>query len=177
MLLTLHSKNCSPFTALGSSCLVFADGQMQRFPAWAFMLAAVGTGVIGLIPYLALRQPNQAFTGTKSSWIKLLDSRATGIGLTISSVILLAYAAIAGDWSAFAAEFQSNKFVHGMSLAFCLFCLLFPYPTLADDDRARRGLPRTSLWSVLVWIPLFGALMYLCLRPPLPGAQLKLSDL
>jgi hypothetical protein len=148
------------------SCLIFSDGRMQRLPAWLFVLASLGTGILSLIPYLALRQPNQAFTGSKDAWLALLDSRSTGVILTVSTVVLLGYGTLLGDWSAFAYEFQTNRFVHGMSLAFCLFCFLFPNPTLLDDDKARRGLTtNTQNWGN--WIPLLGALFYLCSRPPL----------
>ncbi len=149
------------------SCLIFADGQMQRLPVWIFVLASLGSGILSLIPYLALRQPNSEFAGSKDAWLALLDSRATGIILTVSTAILLGYGALLGNWADFVYEFQTNRFVHGMSLAFCLFCLLFPYPTLLSDDRARRGLMTDTQW--LDWIPLFGALFYLCSRPPLPN--------
>jgi len=150
------------------SCLIFADGRMQRLPAWAFMLASVGTGTIALIPYLALREPNQNFSGPKDLWLELLDSRSTGVILTVSTMILLAYALFLGNWSAFVQEFQTNRFIHGMSLAFCLFSLLFPYPMLLSDDMARRGLTSNSqLFWLCVLVPLFGPLAYLCLRPPL----------
>jgi hypothetical protein len=154
------------------SCLVFADGRMQTVPAWAFMLASVGTGVIGLIPYLALREPNQQFSGQKDPWLALLDSRLTGNVLMISTLILLGYAIAFGDWAGFAYEFQTNRFIHGMSLAFCLFGLLFPYPTLLQDDMARRGWTSDSmLYRLIAWVPLFGPLLYLCLRPPLMELQ------
>ncbi|HEY9622889.1 MAG TPA: hypothetical protein V6C78_21205 [Crinalium sp.] len=154
------------------SCLVFADGRMQTVPAWAFMLASVGTGVIGLIPYLALREPNQEFSGQKDPWLALLDSRLTGNVLMISTLILLGYAIAFGDWAGFAYEFQTNRFIHGMSLAFCLFGLLFPYPTLLQDDMARRGWTSDStLYRLIAWVPLFGPLLYLCLRPPLMELQ------
>lgn len=150
------------------SCLIFADGRMQRLPAWAFMLVSVGTGVIGLIPYLALREPNQELSGSKDAWLALLDAKSTGGILTVSTLILLAYAVFFGDWAAFVQEFQSNRFIHGMSLAFCLFCLLFPYPTLLNDDMARRGLTSNSqLFWLVALVPLFGPLAYLCVRPPL----------
>lgn len=160
------------------SCLIFADGRVQSLPAWAFILASVGSGVIGLIPYLALRQPNQSFSGEKDAWLTVLDSQKTGVVLTISTVILVAFAVIWGDWSGFAQEFMTNKFVHGMSLAFCLFCVLFPYPTLLEDDMARRGLTsKSQLFQVVAWIPLFGSLVYLCLRPPLLMPQFSESSM
>ncbi|MBD2000715.1 hypothetical protein H6G00_29605 [Leptolyngbya sp. FACHB-541] len=150
------------------SCLVFADGRVQNLLAWVFMLASVGTGVIALIPYLALREPNQSFSGEKDAWLKLLDAKSTGIILLFSTLVLLIYALVFGDWSAFVQEFLTNRFIHGMSLAFCLLCLLFPYPTLLSDDMARHGLTSDSqlFWFVAL-VPLFGPLAYLCLRPPL----------
>jgi hypothetical protein len=150
------------------SCLIFPDGRMQTLPAWAFMVASLGTGVFALIPYLALRRPNQDFAREKDPWIAILDSQLTGIILTISTIILVLFAAIWGDWSGFVHEFVSNKFIHGMTLAIGLFCLLFPYPTLLQDDMARRGLvPNSQLFQLAAWMPLFGPLSYLCLRPPL----------
>ena len=148
------------------SCLLFADGRMQKLPFWVFVLTAVGTGVIGLIPYLALREPNQEFTGEKDRWLQLLDSRLTGIGLTLFTLGALAYAILAGDWQGFIWQFQSDRFINGMSLAFCLFCLLFP--TVLGDDMGRRGyLNNSQLFWVFALVPLFGPLIYLCWRPPL----------
>jgi len=150
------------------SSLILIDGRMQSLPAWAFIVASAGTGVLALIPYLALREPDQSFTGSKDGWLALLDSHTTGYILTFSTLVLLAFALVWGDWSAFVQEFQTNKFVHGMSLAFGLFALLFPYPTLLQDDMARRGLTHNSqLFRWVAWIPLFGPLVYLCVRPPL----------
>lgn len=150
------------------SCLVFVDGRMQRLPAWAFMLAAVGTGVIALIPYLSLREPNQQFSGPKDLGLSWLESPLTSMMLTVSTLVLWAYALLFGDWSAFIHDFWRDRFIHGMSLAFGLFCLLFPIPTLLGDDMARRGWrDRSQLSQLVVWVPLFGPLLYLCLRPPL----------
>ena len=150
------------------SCLIFADGRMQSLPAWMFMLAAIASGVVALIPYLAMRQPNQSFSGEKDPWIAVLDSQMTGVILTISTIILVLYAVLWGDWAAFAQEFMTNRFIYGMTIAFCLFCVLFPYPTLLQDDMARRGLePNSQLFRVVAWVPLFGPLAYLWLRPSL----------
>lgn len=154
------------------SCLVFADGRMQRIPAWGFMLASIASGTIGLIPYLALRQPNQEFSGEKDAWLALLDSKATGVILTISTIVLLLFAIVFGDWSLFIQSFQNDKFIHGMTLALLLFALLFPYPTLLSDDMARRGLLKESqLFWIVALIPLFGPLAYLCLRPNIPALK------
>lgn len=139
------------------SCLIFADGRMQRIPAWGFLLASIASGTLGLIPYLALREPNEEFSGEKDFWLSLLDARSTGIVLTLSTLVLLIVAIVFGDWNTFIQSFQTDKFIHGMTLAFGLFALLFPYPTLLGDDMVRRGLMRQSqfFWFVAL-VPLFG---------------------
>ena len=147
------------------SCLIFIDGRMQKIPAWPFVLASAGTGVIGLIPYLALRESNQEFSGEKDTFLKLLDSRWTGVVLSLSTMGLLVYGLLFGDWGDYIQQFQTSRFINGMSLAFCIFCLLFP--TLLRDDMARRNWNHSKvLWSVAL-VPLIGSLAYLCLRPSL----------
>lgn len=149
------------------SCLLFIDGRMQKIPFWPFALASVGTGVIGLLPYLALREANQEVSGQKDSFLKLLDSRSTGIVLTLFTIGLLAYGLLTGNWGDFMQQFQGDRFINGMSLAFCLFCLLFP--TVLGDDMARRGfLSNSQLFWIIALVPLLGPLAYLCWRPPLP---------
>ena len=158
------------------SCLIFPDGRMQTLPAWMFMLGSVATGVISLIPYLALRQPNPSFSGEKDPWLGLLDSQKTGVILTISTIVLVFYAILWGDWADFSHEFTTTKFVHGMTIAFGLFCVLFPYPTLLQDDMVRRDLdPNSQLFQVAAWIPLFGPLTNLCLRPALLAFRFRNS--
>jgi hypothetical protein len=148
------------------SCLLFIDGRMQKIPFWVFALASVGSGVIGLIPYLALREPNQEFKGKKDSFLNLLDSRSTGIVLAVFTVFVVGYGVFAGNWADYIYQFQSDRFINGMSLAFCLFAVLFP--TVLGDDMARRGwLKDSQLFWVIALVPLFGALLYLCIRPSL----------
>lgn len=151
------------------SCLMFFDGRMQKIPAWPFVLASVGTGVIGLLPYFALREPNQEFAGSKNSWLKLLDSRSTGVILSLSAIALLAYGLLLGDWGNFVEQYQTSKFINAMSLAVCLLVLLFP--ALLDDDMARRNITNPLVFWAVALVPLFGPLVYLCLRPPLPDAS------
>ncbi len=148
------------------SCVLFFDGRMQKLPFWPFAVASLGTGVIGLIPYLALREANQEFSGEKDGFLKLLDSRVTGIILTVFTLGLLLFGFLAGDWGDFIRQFQGDRFINGMSLAFCLFCILFP--TVLGDDLARRGfLSNSQLFWLIALVPLLGPLAYLCWRPPL----------
>ncbi|MDZ7953688.1 hypothetical protein [Nostoc sp. DedQUE09] len=157
------------------SSLLFIDGRMQPIPFWPFAVASVGSGVIGLLPYLALRKPNQQFSGQKDVFLSLLDSRFYGIVLTFSTVVVLVYGFAFGDWGDYVQQFQNDRFINGMSLAFCLFYLLFP--TVVGDDMARRRFPDTQVFLAVVFVPLLGSLAYLCLRPPLVLSSIREESL
>ncbi|MEG3969735.1 MULTISPECIES: DUF2834 domain-containing protein [unclassified Microcoleus] len=148
------------------SCVLFADGRGQKIPAWLFATLSFGVGAFSLLPYLALREPNPEFPGHKNIFLKILDSRFTGIFLTLAAVGLVAFGLTNGDWSDFIQQWQTSRFIHVMSLDFCMLCLLFP--ALLGDDMARRGMQNsTAFWAVTL-VPLFGPLAYLCTRKPLP---------
>ncbi len=147
------------------SAMVFNDGRGQKIPAWPFATASFAVGAFALLPYLALRKPNKQFEGKKNAVLKLLDSRLTGVVLTIVAAILVAYG-VQGDWGDFLQQWQTSRFIHVMSLDFCLLSLLFP--ALLGDDMARRGWQNPQVFWLISLIPLFGPLIYLCMRPPLP---------
>lgn len=144
---------------------MFFDGRMQKTPVWIFVLASVGTGVIGLLPYFALREPNQEFSGAKNTWLKWLDSPSSGVILSFSTSAILSYGLLFGDCGDYIQQFQNSKFINAMSLAVCLLILLFP--AILADDMARRQLKNPLVFWAVTLLPLFGLLAYLCLRPPL----------
>ncbi len=147
------------------SCMVFIDGKGQKIPAWIFTTFSFGVGAFALLPYLALREPNPDFVGKKNAFLKILDSRITGIALSIGAIVLVSYA-LQGGWSDFVQQWQTDRFIHVMSLDFCLLCLLFP--ALLGDDMAKRGMENPILFWLVTLIPLFGPLAYLSVRKPLP---------
>jgi hypothetical protein len=147
------------------SAVLFIDGRMQVIPFWPFAILSVASGVLGLLPYLAVREPNQRFSGQKDAFLNFLDSRVFGIILSFSTIPILVYGLSFGNWGDFAYQFQNDLFIHGMSLAFCLFCLLFP--TVLGDDMARRRWQNSQVFWTVSLIPLIGSLAYLCLRPSL----------
>ncbi|KJH72744.1 hypothetical protein [Aliterella atlantica] len=148
------------------SCVLFIDGRAQKISAAPFALVSFGVGAFAILPYLFLREPNAEFPGQKNWLIKILDSRLTGVLLFIGAAILVSYGLVNGNWGDFAQQWQTNRFIHVMSLDFCLLCLLFP--ALLGDDMARRGIQNQALFWTAALIPLFGALFYLCVRSPLP---------
>lgn len=156
------------------SCLLFIDGRSQKILAWPFATVSFAVGAFALLPYLALREPSTEFPGEKNALLKLLDSRLTGVILTIGAIILVAYGLLNGDWADFVQQWQTSRFIHVMSLDFCLLCLLFP--ALLGDDMARRGLKNPQLFWLTALIPLFGPLIYLCLRTPLPDSGTEIPS-
>ncbi len=147
-------------------CLLFIDGRGQRVPAWPFAIAAFAVGAFAILPYLGLRQPQPEFQGDKNLWIKLQDSRWIGRVLLLGTLVLLIYG-FQGNWDDFVHQWQTSRFIHVMSLDFCLLSLLFP--ALLGDDMARRNMNNTGLFWVVALIPLLGPLLYLSVRSPLPS--------
>ncbi|MFN7503867.1 MAG: DUF2834 domain-containing protein [Dolichospermum sp.] len=145
------------------SGLVFFDGRVQKILAWPFAIGSFALGAFALLPYLALREPNQKFIGEKNSFLKILDSRILGILLMLVATVLFTFS-LQGDWSNFVEQWQNNRFIHVMSLDFIMLSLLFP--TLLGDDMMRRGWQNNQLFWLFA-MPLFGALIYLCVRPPI----------
>lgn len=150
------------------ACLMSADGRMQPFPAWPFFVVSNLVGVIGLIPYLLVRQRNATFCGKKDFWLDLLDRRSTGVALLLTTLTLIAIAIAVGNWSDYVRQFYSYAFVHLITLDFCLMGLIFPLTSLLDDDMQRRGGYRPGRFWAIALVPLFGPLLYLCWRPALP---------
>ena len=148
------------------SCVLYADGRGQKIPAWLFATLSFGVGAFALVPYLALREPNPEFYGKKNIFLKILDYRFTAIVLTLVAAALVAFGLTNGDWSNFVQQWQTSRFIHVMSLDFCMLSLLFP--ALLSDDMARRGMQNNTVFWAVTLVPLFGPLAYLCARKPLP---------
>lgn len=150
------------FPVIYAAVLLF-DGKMQRVPAYPFVVGSFAVGAFAVLPYLALREPNQEFEGTKSWLLKALDSRWLGAGVTIAAIVLLGYGITQGDWADFVAQWQTSRFIHVMSLDFCLLCLLFPL--MLKDDMARRSWEQSSVFWAVALVPFLGAAVYLLIRP------------
>ena len=147
------------------SCVLIADGRCQRISAWPFVLISFGVGVFAILPYLGLRQPNSEFSGVKNRLIRVLDSRITGMILTLSAIAIASYGLLGANWNDFITQWQTDRFIHVMSLDFCLLSLLFP--ALLRDDMAKRKMNSSKLFWGVSLMPLFGPLFYLCIRSPL----------
>lgn len=139
--------------------LLWRDGQTQKIWIAPFAIGMFAVGAFALLPYLALRNPQRAPAPPASWWLKLQDSRWSAIPISGLLLGFLCYGAIQGDGGDFLRQWQTSRFIHVMTLDFCLLSLLF-YP-LIQSDRRDRGLSAT--WWVA--LPLVGPLLYLCIRP------------
>lgn len=159
------------------ACLMLIDGKTQKIPAGLFCAASFGVGAFAILPYLALRVPNSssqrdrqpASDIARRGMIKLVDSRWLGIALTIATITLITYGIGQGNRIDFIQQWQTNRFIHVMSLDFCLLSLLLP--VLITDDIERRNFSKPQLVRIISLIPLLGALFYLCVRPPLANTD------
>jgi hypothetical protein len=66
------------------------------------------------------------------------DSRWTGVLLLLTTIWLLGWADLNGDWGDFLKQWHEISFVHLISWDCSLMAVIFP--SLLGDDMARRGL-------------------------------------
>ena len=144
---------------------LLVDGRGQKLPAWIFVVVSLGTGAFAVLPYLALRKTNPVWTGSKNLLLNILESPVTAIILTVATLSLIFFGFTKGDWFDFVQQWQTSKFIHVMSLDFCLLCLLFP--AIVKDDLPKRGINNPAIFAIISFIPLLGTLAYLCFRPSL----------
>lgn len=158
---------------LAYACLLIIDGTGQKLKSMPFVIGSFFVGAFALLPYMAFRQPTIQFTEEKSWLIKILDSRILGIVLTVTCGYLIFSAITQGDWQDFVNQWQTSRFIHVMSLDFCVLCLLFSAVIKADLNK--RNIDNQAIFWAITLIPLFGTLIYLCLRPPLKSPSVSVD--
>jgi hypothetical protein len=144
-------------------CLLYTDGKGQKLPAWAFSAGSFFLGAFALLPYMALRQDNPQFDGQKNWFLKIWESRITAIAIAAAATTLFTLGVTQADWPDFWQQWHNSKFIHVMSLDFCMLSLVFPL--LLKDDMSRRGIKEAWVFWAVALVPLFGGLTYLVLRP------------
>ncbi|NEQ97838.1 MAG: DUF2834 domain-containing protein [Cyanothece sp. SIO2G6] len=148
---------------------------LQSVPAWPFIVLSFGLGAFALLPYLGLRRDKPRFSGPESDLIRLTESGGLAWLLLLSGAGLLLFGLIGGNWADFVAQWQTSRFIHVMSLDFCILSLLFV--VLLPDDIARRQMEQGWLWGLIAFIPFLGPGLYLCWRSPLVDVNNPAVDL
>ena len=159
------------FPLLYGAFILF-DSDKQSVSPYPFFATSFGLGAFTLLPYFALRQPDTAWKKKKGLLLKVLDSRLMAIVSTISILAFLIWGAINGDWSDFVTQWHTSQFVHVMTIDFCILSLLLPIAIL-KDDMERRGVEDSKLFWLAIFVPLFGSLIYWCIRPQLINNDIK----
>jgi hypothetical protein len=149
------------------SAVLLADGQGQRVIAWPFAILSFAVGAFAILPYLILRTPHADWHGRPNRVLQVWDSRWLGLLALLGAIACWIGGFSQGDWTGFVQQWQSDRFIHVMSLDFCLLTILFPI--LLRDDLSRRGMKGVWPWGIVA-LPLVGASFYLLLRKPLPFA-------
>ena len=153
------------------AAFILFDSSGQKISAYPFFIASIGLGAFALLPYFALRQPNTSWNGDKSKLLKVLDSRLMAIISSVAIVVLISWGLVTGNWSDFVSQWQTDQFVNVMSLDFCFLSLLFP--AILQDDMRRRGVEQNWLFWLATLLPLFGTLIYWCIRPQLSDSSIS----
>lgn len=153
--------------------LLLIDGKGQKLVAFPFVILSFAVGAFALLPYFAFREPQLEFKGEKSWLLKVLDSRVFGILITGLFLLLFISGLQTGNWNDFVLQWQNSRFIHVMSLDFCMLVLLFP--AILRDDLKRRKIADSRFFQTLIWLPILGTLTYFCVRPALHATSDQLA--
>lgn len=153
---------------------ILFDSKEQQVSPIPFLATSFGLGAFALLPYFALRQPDSKWDKQQGWLLKVLDSRIMAIICSCSILAFLVWGAINGDWSGFVTQWHSSQFVHIMTIDFCILSILLPFAIL-NDDMERRRVENKRLFWVISFVPIFGSLIYWCVRPQLTGFTSNLS--
>lgn len=145
---------------------VLFDSKNQPVSPYPFFVTSFGLGAFALLPYFAFRNSDVSWQKEKSFLLKILDSRLMAIISSISILAFVIWGLTNGDWSDFITQWHTSQFVHVMSIDFCILSFLLPVAILKDDMK-RRGIGDSKLFWIAAIIPLFGSLVYWCVRPQL----------
>jgi len=149
------------------AAVLLTDGRGQKIPAWPFVAGSFALGAFALLPYMALRRPFPRWQGAVPLILRIWNSRLLGAVWLVLTLVFLGYGLSQGSWADWWQAFQTNRFIHVMSLDFALLSLLFPL--VLGDDLSRRGISPVPWLALVSVLPLVGPALYIMVRPPLPG--------
>lgn len=148
--------------------VLLVDGQYQKLNG---TLAALLSNLLGawiILPYFGLRRSEKVKEFRVNIFVRIFESKITTALLFMTTISLLGYALLYGDFRIFIHEFRTNWFIHSMTIDFFILSAIFPF--LIEDDLKRRQVfdkQQHSFYFRLAFMPLIGPLIYLYRRPSL----------
>lgn len=147
----------------------------SKIPTWPFVVFSFFGGVYALLPYFAVWSPPPPHVSEAElrRWpLNILESKLTaGINLFAGlGLILYAVVGNGGDWAEFYQYFRESKFIHVMSLDFCLLSAFAPF-WVYNDMTTRKWYDKGWWLLPLSLVPFLGPSLYLLLRPSLSEAM------
>ncbi|KAI3423805.1 hypothetical protein D9Q98_009642 [Chlorella vulgaris] len=145
-------------------------------PAWPFVTASYAVGAFALLPFMALWQPPKEppsvpavaedLQGVGNLLQKGMESPLVAFLCLAGAVSCVGQVALAGapQWNSYFKLLEESRFINVMTIDFCSLTALAPF-WMANDAALRKWEQRDSLLPVLSVLPLFGPIIYLCLRP------------
>ena len=164
------------------AAILCTEGKRQRVPTGVFVALSFFVGAFAMLPYLVLRESepqlhladhnlpdpiepvnSAANQPSPTWWEKVFGGKITGIILLIITSYFIYYGLQQRNFSNFVGLWQGERFIHVMGLDFCLLNLLLPI--VVRDDLSRRNCTQNHWLWWIVGLPLFGPIIYLCIRP------------
>ena len=152
--------------------ILLVDGQYQKLNGTLAALLANVLGALIILPYFALRRSEKAKEYRMNIFIRMFEWKITPILLMITTIGVICYGLLFGNSNVFMHEFQTNWFIHCMTLDF--FILSFIFPFLIEDDLKRRQMFDNKQWTFyfrLCFIPMIGPSIYFYRRKSLKQAN------
>ena len=121
--------------------------QMRRrpIPLWPFALACMGLGAFVLLPGIAIGGASR----TSPGWVRVLRHPILLGILALITLTLVGVAAVVGDPAAYTHAFQTEQFVHVMTLDFV--ALWITSVIMAREEGGRWWLCAVPLLGALAW--------------------------
>jgi hypothetical protein len=142
--------------------LLYTDGWGKKIPSWPFLLLSFGIGAFSLLFYLGVRDFNPKKISQTDKISRILRNKAFLSLILLLTAFLIIYGLLFGDAAEYVLLFHSSRFIHIMTLDFIFLSLIAPYGIKLDLNNSWDN--SSKLW-LLGLLPLFGTIIYLCMRP------------
>ncbi|MCQ4086381.1 hypothetical protein [Saccharibacillus sp. JS10] len=152
------------FSLLGVFPLAFACMLLRhddrKVPAWPFVLLSFGFGAFALLPYYILTSHTHAGSHDLRLSERLRKATESSVMHSILFVLaglLMVWGLAFGDFGVYQEAFRTSRFVHIMTIDFCVLTLLSVYAIYTGSRR--RSMPQAM--ALLGLIPILGLLIYI----------------